>query len=204
MGRDGIVIGEPSGQLVAHRARGREVCAGEVVTAQRVNERFRHTVRLRTRDRSRDRYQVQALRCDDRIERGVDAPVVTQPLDRSVRPLAGAEACGNRPLHELLDIGGAEIPRRGDVGEHFTVVTIQGETYLDDLAVPACDLEHVAAPALIRNGALDQPPVRATSASPGGPRQGPAVQIHDALYALEVVRGLERPIDESADAACPI
>ena len=38
MGRDGIVIGEPSGQLVAHRARGREVCAGEVVTAQRVNE----------------------------------------------------------------------------------------------------------------------------------------------------------------------
>ena len=32
----------------------------------------------------------------------------------------------------------------------------------------------------------------------------PAVQIHDALYALEVVRGLERPIDESADAACPI
>ena len=36
MGRDGIVIGEPSGQLVAHRARGREVCAGEVVTARSV------------------------------------------------------------------------------------------------------------------------------------------------------------------------
>ena len=47
-----------------------------------------------------------------RVERGVDAAVVTQPLDRRVGAPPGAEAGRHGVLHELLDVGAARDPAR--------------------------------------------------------------------------------------------
>lgn len=129
----GVVISEPSRELVQYDRSGRDVGAGQVVPAHGVHECFRHAVRLWARGRRGDGHKVQPLRRDDRIERRVDAAVVAEPLDRLIGALPGSEPGRDRLLHELLNIPAQEVTGHRDVSEHLTVVAIESEAHLDDL-----------------------------------------------------------------------
>jgi len=79
-------------------------------------------------------------------------------------------------------------------------VAVEDKAELDQLAVPAGDLEDITAPALVRDVALNQAAVRVPGAASGGARELPAIQVHQALNTLEVVAGRELAIDERPDA----
>jgi hypothetical protein len=145
--------------------------------------------------------RIESLGRAERIERGVDAAVITQPLDRRIGSLVGADAVGHGPLHEQLDVRPAEIAGRGDRGQRFPIVAIERKAHLHDLPIPARDLEHVGAPAFVRHLTLNQAPMCTTRSPAHRPRQLPPGDLHHAPDALEIVLRVEGPIDQRPDAA---
>lgn len=72
----------------------------------------------------------------DCIERSVDRAIVAEKLDRPIWPVSRAEADRDRILHELLNVVGQEVARPRGPGETLTIVAIEHEAQLDDIAVP--------------------------------------------------------------------
>ncbi|MGI8510818.1 MAG: hypothetical protein ACR2MQ_16035 [Gemmatimonadaceae bacterium] len=62
-------------------------------------------------------------------------------------------------MHELANVDSAQVACDGDMCDHFTVMTIENESDLDYVSVPARDLKPVTAPALVRDIAPNEPSV---------------------------------------------
>ena len=202
--RDRVVVSDPGGQHVEDRLSAAPVGAADVVALERVDEGLGHAVRLRARHRRGDRREVEALGRADRVERRIDRAVVAEPLDRRVGPVARPEARRHRVLHELLDVARREVVGCGHRRQALAVVAVECEADLDVLAVPARDLEHVTAPPLVRDRALDLPGVGPAGAPPRVPRERPAVDVHHAPDPLQVVARVERAVHERVYPAGPV
>jgi len=191
VGRHGVVIGDPGRDLVEYAGSRREVSPDDVVPPQGIHEDLRHPVGLRARRWGSDRHQVQPLRRNLRLERRVDAAIVTEPADRRGRPRAVPKPPRHSPVHERLNIDRTKIPRHRHGGQHLTIMAVQGEAELHELPISAGDLNTITAPVLVRHVPLDPPCVRPAGPAPRSARQLPAVEVHHPLNAFEVVRRLK-------------
>src|SRR5665213_717595 len=79
-------------------------------------------------------------------------------------------------------------------------MTVERKPDLDDLPVPARDLQHIGTPPLVRRRPLDAPRVRAPRPPPGRTGQLPPRQLHRTTDPLQVIPGGKLAIDEGPDA----
>jgi hypothetical protein len=112
---------------------------------------------------------------DHRLDRGVAAAVIAEPLAAGRLSARGPKAGRDGLVHEWLDIGHEQIPRRGHRRERLPIVTVEDEAELHQLAIPAGDLQYITAPAFVRHVSLNQASVCPPRPPPRRVQQRPAV-----------------------------
>src|SRR5262249_38957498 len=150
-----------------------------------------------------DRLEVMPLRFDHRVERRVDPLVVREPLDLDLRLLI-PKPCEHAASDQPPNLLAARRVGRGHLRQDFPIATVQGKRDVDYFAIPARNLEHIAAPALIGNHALDLALVPPTMPAPPTDRQSQAVDPHHALNPLAVVSRAKGPVHDPAGSPIPI
>src|SRR5450755_4547120 len=113
-----VVILEPRRQLGKYGLSIRSIVNIHVISLEGLDERFGHSVRLRTAHRREARNERQADRELDRFMGAVTASVVREPLDR-LRKAARSEAPLNTLEHQVADHLAADAAGACAPGHHF-------------------------------------------------------------------------------------
>lgn len=121
----------------------------DVVALQGLHEGFRDAVALRALHRREAGLQAELAGEDLCLLRDVWRAVVGQHLDQR-RRVACSEAALDGFEHEIADRTADPGVDHGAPGDDLAVVCVDDEGSADDIAVPAGELEPVAAPAQVR------------------------------------------------------
>src|SRR5450631_1637139 len=179
-----VVILEPCRQLGKYGLSIRTIVNVHVIPLEGFDERFGHSVGLRTAHWCEARHQAQSYGKLYRLMGTIAATVVREPLNgmRKARSKAPLNALEHQVAdHLTADAAGTRTP-----GHHFAVAGIQREGHPHHLAIPAGDFKAVRGPAQVRPDRDDFAVMSSSRRFAGITLQKHAVLRHQAVDALMV------------------
>src|SRR5438128_5006511 len=159
----------------------------DVITLDRANESFGHSVALRAFDWCRPRLQPDLPSKTAGLPGGITTAIIRQPFDRDRQPVDQTEAMLDRHQHEVAHITTGDSAGRRKKAHGFTIAAIEGEGDPDLLAVVTADLEAVGAPAAVSLIHRDAAVVTSLGAT-AVPIEQQAMDLHDPIDSFVVRR----------------
>src|SRR3974377_794376 len=142
-----VVVGEPRWKLMHHGLSIRSRTDANVVTLDRANEGFSHSIALRTFDWRRSRLKTDVPSEAAGIASDVAAAIVGQPFDRDRQAIDLAEAMLDSRHHQVAHIVAGDATRGGQEAHGLAIAAVECEGNPHSLTAVAADLKAVGAPA---------------------------------------------------------
>lgn len=143
---DGVVVVEPTGQLVDHGSGVGLFRDADVVSLHGSHERFGHAVGLRAFDRCCPGPEVHLAGEAAGLSGCIAAAIIGQPFDGGRQSVHTAEAMLDGGGHQVAHVLGGYAGSGGNDAHRLAIAAVEGEGDAHLLAVVAANLEPVGAP----------------------------------------------------------
>lgn len=185
---DGVVVVEPSGQLVDHGSGVGLFGDADVIPLHGAHERLGHAVGLWAFDRGCARPEVDLAGKAAGFSGGVAAAIVGQPFDSGRQAVHAAEAVLDGGDHEVAHVLGGYAGSGSNEAHCLAIAAVEREGDPHLLAVVAADLEAVGAPAGVAGIDRDAPIVATLVTLAAMALEQQAMHLHHPVDALGIGR----------------
>ena len=120
-----------------------------IVTFDRTDESFGHSIALRTFDWRRSRFEADVASEPACLVGDVTAAIIGQPLDGDRQAIDQAEAMLDGSDHQITNVLAADAARGSEEAHGLAITAIEREGDPHPLTVVAADLKAVGAPAAV-------------------------------------------------------